>query len=347
MKRYQFYISFNSKPGTASSKAIDDCTQILSSLGYQNFNLTAKITNRFYLLSILTAVTKLLFSIRPTDVIAIQYPLLSGNQLFRYMIKLLHARGVKVLAIVHDLDDLRYRSSANATGRSDAALLNDYDAVIVHNQAMMAWLRDKGVTSSLVSLEIFDYLSDQPAAFNEAAGPFTRTVAFAGNLAKSTFIYDLDTISDWQFNFYGPNIELSQLSKKNNLHWGGILSAEAIIAGMDGAFGMIWDGTCLSSLDEQYGNYLRFNNPHKLSLYLAAGLPVIVPKDAAIAAFVVRHQIGLTLADLSSLNGLEISDRQYAQYKKNAFYIGEKLKAGCYLRKAIKKAENQLNLKNK
>jgi hypothetical protein len=344
MNKYQFYISFNNKPGTASSKAIDDCTAILSSLGYHNYNLTTKITSRFYMLSILAAVTKLLFSIRPNAIVAIQYPLLSGNKLFRYIIRLLRARSVKVLGIVHDLDDLRYQSSA-AAGRSDAALLSDYDAVIVHNDAMMAWLKERGVKCRLFSLEIFDYLSDPATPFKEAGHPFPRTIVFAGNLAKSTFIYDLDLVKDWQFNLYGPNIELSKLDKKKNVNWGGIFSTADILSGMDGAFGMIWDGTDISSLDEVYGNYLRFNNPHKLSLYLAAGLPVMVPEDAAIAAFVKYHQVGLILSDLNALNDLEISEIQYRKFSENARRIGKKLKKGFFLKKAIEKAENHLIIK--
>lgn len=342
MNKYQFYISFNNKPGTASSKAIDDCTTILSSLGYENYNLTTKLTSRFYLLSIFGAVLKLLYCVRPNTILAIQYPLLSGNRLFSYVIRLLHIRKVRVLGIVHDLNDLRYQSP-DPGRRSDAILLNDYDAVIVHNQAMISWLRNKGVTSSLFSLEIFDYLSDHPSPLPAAVQPFPRTIVFAGNLAKSTFIYDLDSIRDWQFNLYGPNIERSKLVEKKNVHWRGVLSAEDILVDMEGAYGLIWDGNDLVSLDENYGNYLRYNNPHKLSLYLAAGLPVIVPGDSAVAAFVSANQIGIILNNLQELTGMEISAEQYALYQRNVYRIGNLIQKGFYLKKAIEEAEHDLN----
>jgi hypothetical protein len=341
MNKYQFYISFNNKPGTASLKAINDCTAILSSLGYRNFNVNVKVDSRFYLLSILIAIVKLLFSIRRNSLLAIQYPLLSGNKTFKYVIRILHARNIKILAIIHDLDELRYKQSTEINLHADSTLLNDYDCIIAHNEIMITWLRSKGVKTAMLPLGIFDYLSDQPDQWKSLKHPFPKKIVFAGNLSKSTFIYDLHVIDSWNFNFYGPNIVLSRLLNKPNLCWGGSLSAEEVLSNMDGSFGLIWDGSNLNFLDEEYGDYLRFNNPHKLSLYLAAGLPVIVPANSAVASFVESNQCGLLLPGLTQLNDLQVSADQFDLFRKNAYRIGQELKKGTYLRQAIVKAEDQ------
>ncbi|NRO11242.1 Beta-1,6-galactofuranosyltransferase WbbI [Lactobacillus helveticus] len=46
------------------------------------------------------------------------------------------------------------------------------------------------------------------------------------------------------------------------------------------------------------GNYLRYNDPHKLSLYLASGIPVIIWKKAAEAKFVEENKVGITVDSL-------------------------------------------------
>jgi hypothetical protein len=343
MNKYQFYISFNTKPGTASSKAIDDCTAILSSLGYLNFNLAVKTGSRFYFFSVLAAVLKLVAGVQPHSIVAIQYPLLSGNKLFKYIIRMLHARNIQVIAIVHDLNDLRYPQPAGSSSYADAALLNDYDYIIAHNNSMISWLQSQGLERPVYPLEIFDYLSALETPVEDMERPFTRSVVYAGNLSKSTFIYALDSIAGWKFNLYGPNVQLSELTGKENLHWGGALSADEILTGMDGSFGLLWDGADIHRLDGIYGNYLRFNNPHKLSLYLAAGLPVIVPEDSAMANFVKTKQLGLTIHTLQDLNDLEISNAQYQLYKTNACHTGKELTKGFYLKKSINAAENYLS----
>jgi hypothetical protein len=342
MNKYQFYISFNNKPGTASSKAIDDCTAILSSQGYHNLNLNTNLNSKFYFLSIIVAVLKLLFKIRRDSLLAIQYPLLSGNKVFRYIIRLLRLKNVKFIAIIHDLNELRYKQSPEKKPHSDSILLNDYDYIIAHNCLMINWLKHKVVTTPMLPLEIFDYLSEQSVPLKNTINPFNRKIVFAGNLSKSVFIYNLDAIPNWHFNFYGPNIIESNLQNKPNLEWHGCFSATEILSSMNGSFGLIWDGFEINSLDEQDGNYLLFNNPHKLSLYLAAGLPVIVPLNSAVASFVINHQCGLALPALSNLVDLQISPDQYDLYQKNAFRIGEDLKKGVYLKKAILKAEAEL-----
>ena len=60
---------------------------------------------------------------------------------------------------------------------------------------------------------------------------------------------------------------------------------------MDQNFGLVWDGTSLDGCNGRYGEYLKFNNPHKTSLYLSCGIPVIIWKEAALADFVEEHKV--------------------------------------------------------
>lgn len=66
------------------------------------------------------------------------------------------------------------------------------------------------------------------------------------------------------------------------------------------------------------GEYLRINNPHKLSLYLAVGLPVIIWDEAAEAEFVLRENVGFTIKSLYELSEKMalISDDDYEIMKK-------------------------------
>lgn len=62
-----------------------------------------------------------------------------------------------------------------------------------------------------------------------------------------------------------------------------------------------------------FGQYLKLNNPHKTSLYLASGIPVIIWKEAALASFIVENNLGFAVDKLSEINEKlsQISDEQY------------------------------------
>ena len=87
------------------------------------------------------------------------------------------------------------------------------------------------------------------------------------------------------------------------------------------------------------GNYLRYNNPHKLSLYLSSGLPVIVWKDSAEANFVEKNGVGLAVNSLFELSERleKLSQDEYLQLVTNAKNIMKKLKEGYYLKSAVNK----------
>jgi hypothetical protein len=343
MSKYQFYISFNDKRNTASSKAIDDCTQILVQSGYKNYNLTIDGSRGFYLGNILLQVLKLIFNIEAHSIVAIQYPLLSGNKVFKYIIALLRIKKVRFFCIVHDLDDLRYGRPDNQNGGTEIQLLNCYDAIVVHNEVMKDWLNSNGVKVPMVSLTVFDYLT---ASEVRHPAPLSRvelqTIVFAGNLSKSNFLYKLGGLSHWHLKVYGPNYETEKGAVVDNLHWKGSFSPEEILVEMDGAFGLIWDGEHVDQLDDRFGNYLRYNNPHKLSLYLAAGLPVIAPRQSAIASLIKSQGIGMLVDSLVELKDLQISAAQHRSYRQNVLKLSVKIRTGYYLNNAISEVEDAL-----
>jgi len=345
MYKYQFYISFGGKAHTAGSKAIQDCNATLTKAGYQDFTVyNDNVTDKRYLLSIFKKILKIFLQVKSKSIIAIQYPLLSGNVLFKYIIKALRIKKVKFFCIIHDLDALRYSGSPTFKDRKDVENLSYYDCIIVHNQIMKKWLLENGIKAPIIVLEIFDYLTDLRTNISPVvqSNQELKKIVFAGNLVKSNFIYLLDVLENWQFNIYGPNFFQEKDDGMMNLNWKGSFSPDEIINKMDGDFGLIWDGEYIDKLDDVYGNYLKYNNPHKLSLYLAAGLPVIAPKDAAIGNFIKEHNLGILINNLLELKDIKIDVSQYNLFKQNVLTIGAKIKNGDYFTSALHRAEEVL-----
>ena len=110
----------------------------------------------------------------------------------------------------------------------------------------------------------------------------------------------------------------------------------------------VWDGEKPDTCAGGTGEYLRYNNPHKLSLYLSAGLPVIIWKEAAEAEFVERTGAGLTVASLYEVKEIldNMTEEQYKGYASAAETIAEQLKRGSYMTAALEKAEQILGKGN-
>ncbi|MEI3535629.1 MAG: hypothetical protein V8R16_02480, partial [Bacilli bacterium] len=83
-----------------------------------------------------------------------------------------------------------------------------------------------------------------------------------------------------------------------------------------------------------FGKYLKYNNPHKLSLYLAAGLPVIVWSKSAIAKFVIDNNVGICVNNLNEIND-KIKKSNYELIRNNAIKIGEKIRKGYFLNNCL------------
>jgi hypothetical protein len=218
--------------------------------------------------------------------------------------------------------------------------LKRFDGLVSHNASMTEWLRKKGYKKPVADLNVFDYCLKEDRNFNEPSVAGKLKVLYAGNLSynKATYIYDkkLDKLNHIQLNVYGQYFERERING-SKVSYKGVFNPGAPDLEENYHFGLIWEGTSIDTCEGQYGQYIRFNNPHKFSLYLSLGLPVIVWKEAAIAPFVVENKIGFTIDSFSELEqiGEKVTDQQYKDYLTNIHQFSDKVRNGFFLKKAI------------
>ena len=242
-----------------------------------------------------------------------------------------YVKNNKTVLLLHDVDSLRALGK-NKIG-DEICLLNRACAIIVHNKKMKEKLTHLGVHIPMVELEIFDYLLDELPTKKQ----MEADVAFAGNLAKSIFLNEINK-AGIRVNLYGPGYNENMEGK--NVSYKGSYSPDQVPYVLDAKFGLIWDGDSLLTCSGNTGEYLKYNNPHKLSLYMASGLPVIVWKKSAIAEFVLSNNVGIAVDSIFEIkdNINKITDEQYADMRKKVSIIQKRVCNGYYTKKVIEKA---------
>lgn len=351
-----YYLSERNPDGTtAGNKARNDVENILQKRKYipisaLQLGLERKHGNRIaFKLKALLFINKIKNNIPLNSTIVIQYPMMaqftnSNNKIDYSSIFSKLSKFYKLIAIVHDINDLR-EERVNHSNLDDLKLAY---AIISHNKNMTDYLIKSGINSNRIfNLEIFDYLSsyqNKDSHFDDEA-----TSCFAGNLNKSRFIYTIpDNIRDLGINLYGNGYELKK-DKSPYLNYQGTYSSEKISSIIKGKYGLIWDGEKSNTCTGLVGNYLKYNNPHKLSMYLVANIPIIIWDQAAEAQFVKKNNVGITISSIDEIpNKLSSIDaKKYDKMLDSVKLIKNKLLQGKYLNTQLDNIESKIiNKKN-
>jgi len=337
----------NAHEKNAGSKARNDVEAILISEGYEGLEL--KVEN-WYKMNFFKAqqhkyrATKSVFDQLGTgDELVIQFPIIHHTFFISQLIKQAQKRGAKFYLLIHDIETLRHAAGSEVKFRhkvrnyfQEKKALMSVDGIIVHNDIMKKVLVEQGVPADkMVSLEIFDYLI--PNFEGQAVPQKDQPIIVAGNLnpAKSGYLYNLPEHP--AYNLYGVGYDESR-ALENTTYFGSFMPDD-LPAALEGSFGLVWDGDSSETCQGSYGNYLRFNNSHKASLYLASGFPVVVWKESALAHFVLDKQCGLAVDSLHDLqkvlDGLTLQD--YKELSEQARKVGVALRDGAYLKAALSK----------
>lgn len=337
----------------AGSKARNDIAAILSESGvlplYADFRKTypenssaaEKIRKHFeYRRTWYRAFSTL----KKGDIVYIQYPVSHSTFFLNFLFSRCRKRGIICVAVIHDLEILRKFLTAghlSAMNRLRCVLasrrLNQFSRIIAHNDVMKRYLTGFcGIPENrITSLEIFDYLTEDNAVKSpDEAWKVRDHVIIAGNLNedKAGYVYGLP--SRPVFVLYGAGFTGDA---GTNILYKGAFPPDELPSALHGAFGLVWDGPDCSTCSGITGNYLRYNNPHKVSLYLASGIPVIIWKHAAMAAFVRKNGCGITVGSVGEISRRidAVSEEEYRKMKRCAEQVGYRLRHGYYTKKAL------------
>lgn len=329
VKKIQYSI-YKQETGSAGGKAKNDCYDILSSCGY----IPSYIASDTRILRII----KQFFSIISFDkenILLVQYPTISDH-LMSLLLKKLKTIDNSI-AIVHDIPAFQ---GMGGDVEKQIDELNHFQYLIVHNDCMKKKMIECGCKSKMISLKVFDYLHDVNRTVQ--VNGYNGTIVVAGNLDKSTYLKDINLIDRYNFNLYGIK-KIIDVDSINNATYMGLLPSDEIPYLLRGNYGLVWDGDSIDTCSGIHGEYLKINNPHKMSLYLAAGIPVIAWKKAAIADFIIENKIGVVVESLKELNYIDLSQR-YDEMKNNVLNIKRKLAVGEYLKDAISTVESKIGI---
>ena len=267
------------------------------------------------------------------DVLLVQYPLAMYPKVSLTALPFLDSirrKGCRIILLVHDLDSLRGRGSS----LNDDRFLERADVIIAHNGRMKKELARRGVRAEVCCLGVFDYLAEGELP------PCDEGVDVAGNLGreKAGYIYlAAERGLRLPLNLYGANYD----GPENGVcRYRGRFAPEELPKHMTGRFGLVWDGDSLECCSGEYGAYLAINSPHKLSLYLALGKPVMIWSGAAEADFVAENGVGIVINSIREGEAcyLSLSGREYERMRDSAAKMSERLRKGFYTRRAIGEA---------
>ena len=350
MYKYQI-VEIKEKNQHAGSKARDDVAFFAQQIGYEPIYIRCRLMKNDSVKERILRFLKptlswmnVFLKIKKDSLVLIQNPFYHRHFGREVCLKLLkRIKGCKIVSVIHDVECLRGNVwfDKNIKREFDFMKLNsDYE--IVHNDFMKAAFIKMGFDESqLIALQIFDYKTTVEVIEKKR----DTDVVVAGNLnpKKSPYAYKfLQLNNKFSVNLYGPNYE--ECGKSDYIKYNGSFPSDEVPNVVDGKFGLIWDGEDVDKCSGETGNYLRYNNPHKTSLYLVSQLPIIIWEEAAMAKFVENEKIGLTINSLEQIKEKieSISSEEYNTMLNNTKKIALRLREGYYLKCTLTECERRV-----
>lgn len=340
---------------TSHGKGRDDYFEVLRRMGFQCIRIpTVRTGDPHFALERIIQERKLVkvwnkctADLGKGDVLIIHSPNSEKFMQYGSVIRRIRKRGCKVIVILFELEtffrvdyDRFGRIKRAAAKHIESILFKTADVIIAHNDKMKARLESIGVDGDkIVSVGVMDYLRDEPLDEESCRRRIAKDgpVVLSSNLApyKSVFAYHLPDCL--RIDLYGPDYS----GPVNDMvQYRGVYDPVELMDVMEGSFGLVWDSTSPDTCDGPFGEYMLFNNPHKIALYLASGMPVIVWDRSAMADFVREEKCGFMVSRLSEIPDriARLSDEDYELLRKSAMRVGADMRKGVHIRAAVEKA---------
>ena len=321
---------------SAGNKAKTDNEDTLVEMGAINLGLPRSIRNSKILAFFLDliGIIRACILLQKDDVLFLQYPV---KKYFSFLCHIAHLKGARTVSQIHDLGSFRRKK---LTIQKEINRLSNSDYIIASNEKMKGWLEEHGLQKPVGALGLFDYRSESKCP-EEVTEREQVKVVYAGALSmkKNSFLIELSkALNHWQLLVCGNKEGLQGLQNNPLITYQGFVPSEEFIKHIDADFGLVWDGDSLDGCSGEYGQYLKWNSPHKVSFYLRAGLPLIIWKEAAVAPIIEEAGAGITISSLEELDAIlaNLTSEEKKEMKKQAVNLAQKLNKGGFLQDSFR-----------
>lgn len=301
-------------------------------LGFQELNITGypNISNnadrRHHIREAVLGV------VQPGDLVVVQFPMWTHlNFQSEFFDTIKGIESVRMVALIHDIPTWMFTKGEEEYDRENDFWLNQlkkFDLLIVANEKGAHKLQEDGVNVPMIQMQFWDYFYAGPRKEKQ----FKKKLYYVGGRDIIDTTYRAAT----PLYIYDRQVEKKVL-ESGSITWLGRRPSDEIVSVLDGGFGVVVTENLVEKSNMNFVYYNQFNNPTKLSMYLAAGLPVIVSSKTYHARLVKEYGIGLVVDDLNEIDTIfsSMTDQDYQKMIDNVRFWQEAVSEGFFIKRAL------------
>ena len=241
--------------------------------------------------------------------------------------KLNNYYNIKKVIFVHDIQPLMFKGNYYLIDQI-ISMYNQADVLILPSVKMYQRLLLEGLNHNRI---IFQEMWDQYSDFTPIRPQYKPVLQFAGDINKFKFTqnwnYDTDIYAYCQSDQENSNRHVHCLGWMSHY----VLNDELA---KRGGFGIVW------SDDDSVSAYLKTCISHKMSTYILAGIPMIVPAYLANSYIISNNRLGFVVNNLDeAIEMVEKTDNDtYNQLVQNVINFRPLISDGYFTRRVLSDA---------
>lgn len=264
------------------------------------------------------------------DIVICQFPTWNELRFDRELVEIIKLYRGHVAILVHDFEPLMTERWWEMR-QEIAELYNQAEVLIVPSHALKEFLLANGIRKNMkfVIQEIWDYPTDIHFTRDSE---FKKEIHFSGN--PKGFVFPNQWDYDIPLKVYSYEICTGQNAQ--NMGW--MNPSELLLELAKGGFGLVWYG------NEDWHQYMRYNNSTKLSTYLAAGIPVIVPRGISNQYLIEGNHLGLAVESLEEAveKVKNMAEEEYQEYAQHVAKFAILLRDGYFTKRFLAETVHQM-----
>lgn len=317
------FITCTNGLGGAAQDAQEMVSNIGHQLGFRNMGIYVYDSREESAESLSSRYDGIIASISPGDVVFFQHPTWNQLKFEEGLINRIKAYGGRIVIVVHDVEALMIESSRFML-KDVIGIFSSAEVLVVPSYSMKKFLQDNGIRKNMkfAVQEIWDYTADIRVS---QMPKFQKEMHFAGSPSKFLFP------QYWNYDIPLKVYTSEQCTGENVQIMGWMEPGSLLLELSKGGFGLVWYG------NEYWHQYMKYNNTIKLSAYLAAGIPVIVPRGISNQYLIEENHLGLIVDTLDEAVEYvrNMGEAEYQEYVQHVRSFSPLIRNGYFIKRFL------------